>query len=85
VEDRDLQPVAGNEFLFDVVRDPRERANLKDREKDVFERLRSDWETWDATMLSERSRPANYANSSNFMADHYGVVNPAPPTSSPTK
>src|SRR3984893_10783988 len=25
--------IAGNEFLFDVVKDPRERANLKDRQK----------------------------------------------------
>jgi hypothetical protein len=35
--DRKYLRIAGNEFLFDVVRDPRERANLKDREKDVFE------------------------------------------------
>src|SRR5262245_66407796 len=31
--------IAGNGFLFDVVKDPRERANLKDRNKDVFDRL----------------------------------------------
>jgi arylsulfatase A-like enzyme len=31
--------IDGNEFLFDVVQDPRERANLKDRQKDVFDRL----------------------------------------------
>src|SRR5262245_27603872 len=30
--------IAGNEFLFDVVNDPRERANLKERQNDVFER-----------------------------------------------
>ncbi|WP_334529337.1 sulfatase family protein [Bradyrhizobium sp. AZCC 2230] len=42
--DRKYLRVAGNEFLFDLVRDPRERANLKDRERDVFERLKSDWE-----------------------------------------
>jgi arylsulfatase A-like enzyme len=29
--------IAGNEFLFDVVQDPRERANLRDRRKDVFD------------------------------------------------
>jgi arylsulfatase A-like enzyme len=72
--------IAGNEFLFDVVRDPRERANLKDREKDVFERLKRDWETWNGTMLEERTRPANYFHAGNFVADHYGVVNPVPPT-----
>jgi len=86
--DRKYLRIAGNEFLFDVVRDPRERANLKDREKDVFERLKSDWEAWNATMLPERSRPASYTHTGNFVADHYGVANPAPaspPTSAPTK
>jgi len=86
--DRKYLRIAGNEFLFDIVRDPRERANLKDREKDVFERLKSDWEAWDATMLPERSRPAPYNHPGNFLADHYGVTNPAPvtpSTSAPTK
>jgi arylsulfatase A-like enzyme len=71
--------IANNEFLFDVVKDPRERANLKDRYKDVFDRLKGDWETWNATMLPERPRPANFAQPGNFLADHYGVTNPAPP------
>jgi len=70
--------IAGNEFLFDVVQDPRERANLKDREKDVFNRLRSNWEAWNGTMLPERSRPATYVNPGAFQADRYGVINPAP-------
>jgi arylsulfatase A-like enzyme len=72
--------IAGNEFVVDVVQDPRERANLKDRRKDVFDRLKSDWETWNNTMLGERSRPATYTNTGNLMADHYGVVNPVPAT-----
>jgi arylsulfatase A-like enzyme len=74
--------IAGNEFLFDVVQDPRERANLKDRYKDVFGRLKGDWEAWNATMLEERPRPATYGQPGNLTADHYGVVNPpvaAPP------
>src|SRR6266436_2074561 len=45
--------IAGNEFLFDVVKDPRERANLKDRHKDVFDRVKNDWTTWNETMLPE--------------------------------
>ena|SRR5215813_3113714 len=40
--------IAGNEFLFGVVQDPRERANLKDRHRDVFDRLKNDWEAWNA-------------------------------------
>ena len=71
--------IAGNEFLFDVAQDPRERANLKDRHKDVFDRLKSDWEAWNATMLEERPRPAPYGNTGNLLPDHYGVVNPAAP------
>jgi arylsulfatase A-like enzyme len=70
--------LAGNEFLFDVVKDPRERANLKDRHKDVFERLKSDWVAWSNTMLPERPRPANYSQPGNVLPDHYGVTNPAP-------
>jgi arylsulfatase A-like enzyme len=80
--------IAGNEFLFDVVQDPRERANLKDREKDIFDRLKADWEAWNGTMLPERARPATYFHPGNFVADHYGVVNPppaGPSVSLPTK
>ena len=71
--------IAGNEFLFDVVKDPRERGNLKERYKDVFERLKVDWEAWSATMLPERARPAAYNNPGNFLADHYGAKNPLSP------
>jgi arylsulfatase A-like enzyme len=77
--------IAGNEFLFDVVQDPRERANLKDRRKEVFDRLKGDWEAWNSTMLEERPRPAAYSQPGNLLADHYGVVNPAPPPESPAQ
>jgi arylsulfatase A-like enzyme len=80
--------IAGNEFLFDVVQDPRERANLKDREKDVFDRLKADWEAWNGTVLQEWERLATYFHPGNFVADHYGVVNPgpaSPPAGPPTR
>ena len=70
--------IAGNEFLFDVVNDPREHAILKNRHREVFDRLKSDWETWDATMLPERPRPVGYSNPADAMADHYGAANPPP-------
>lgn len=76
--------IAGNEFLFDVVQDPRERANLKVRYKDVFERLKNDWEAWNATMLPERPRPAAYAQPGDQLADHYGVTNAPTPAPTPT-
>src|SRR5438445_12600648 len=63
--------IAGNEFLFDVVQDPRERANLKDRQRQVFDRLKSEWEAWNAGMLEERPRPAGYSQPGNLLADHY--------------
>ena len=71
--------IAGNEFLFDVVQDPRERANLRNRRKDVFERLKGEWEAWSNTMLPEHGRPVVYTNSGNVLADHYGVKNPPLP------
>ena len=80
VRDGDLKylRIAGNEHLFDVVQDPRERANLKDRRKDDFERLKVDWDTWNATMLPERPRPAAYTYTGSNLADRYGVANPPP-------
>ena len=68
--------IAGNEFLFDVVRDPRERANLKGRNADIFDRLKNDWDVWNDRMLPERPRPAPYSQPGNLLADHYGVTNP---------
>ena len=42
------------------------------------DRLKSEWEAWNAGMLEERPRPAGYSQPGNLLADHYGVVNPAP-------
>ena len=67
--------IAGNEFLFNVVQDPRERANLKERHSDIFQRLKNDWEAWNNTMLPERTPPATSRNAGNVLADHYGVAN----------
>jgi len=66
--------IDGNEFLFNVVEDPLERANLKMRQPEVFERMARAWETWSATMLPEspdvNSGPLGYADQ---LADHFGV------------
>jgi len=77
VRDGDLKylRIAGNEFLFDVVQDPRERANLKERRRDVFDRLKNDLVAWENTMPPERPRPAPYPQTGNVKADHYGVTN----------
>ena len=66
--------IAGNEFLFNVAADPLERANLKERQPDVFKRMVQAYEEWNATMLPDRddisSRPLGYADE---LADHVGV------------
>jgi len=42
--------VEGNEFLFDLARDQRERANLARREAGRLQTLRSLYESWERTM-----------------------------------
>ena len=42
--------IEGNEFLFDLSRDPRERANLRQREPDRFEALKAEYSAWAASM-----------------------------------
>jgi arylsulfatase A-like enzyme len=43
--------VGEQEQLFDIARDPRERANLKDREPARFAQLKAEWSAWNAQML----------------------------------
>jgi hypothetical protein len=44
--------ILDNTFLFNVD-DPLERANLKERHKDIYDRLVGEWNAGIATMLSE--------------------------------
>jgi arylsulfatase A-like enzyme len=46
------------EQLYNIARDPRERANLRDRERTRFEQLRADWDAWNAQMLPYPPPPA---------------------------
>ncbi|WP_166041329.1 sulfatase-like hydrolase/transferase [Sphingosinicella sp. YJ22] len=50
--------IGEQEQLYDLARDPRERANLKDREAAVFARLKADWAAWNAQMLPYPPMPA---------------------------
>ena len=43
--------ILDNTFLFDVVKDPMERANLKERHKGVYDRLVAEWNEWNSSML----------------------------------
>ena len=42
--------VDGHEYLFNISKDERERANLATREPERLERLRAQWLAWDAGM-----------------------------------
>ncbi|MBR0560394.1 sulfatase family protein [Neokomagataea anthophila] len=65
--------IGENEFLFDVVADPRERANLKARLPDVFARLRKSWAEWNAQMLPFPEKSYSWGADGAHFADHYGV------------
>ena len=43
--------VDGNDYLFDIPQDERERANLAGHEPARLASMRADWEAWEAGML----------------------------------
>ena len=84
--------ILDNTFLFNVVEDPMERANLQERRKDVYDRITAEWYAWNATMLPE----SDESNTENFtggqLADHIGTPktsgkadNPASPKTPPAQ
>jgi arylsulfatase A-like enzyme len=75
VRDGDLKflKILDNTFLFDVVADPLERANLKDRRKDDYRRLVREWFDWNATMLPEIEESFTHSFNGHDLADHYGA------------
>jgi arylsulfatase A-like enzyme len=75
IRDGDLKylKLQDNTFLFNVVDDPMERANLKERQKDAYERLAKQWLAWNATMLPEVPESNTGGNNANTWADHIGL------------
>jgi arylsulfatase A-like enzyme len=77
-----------NTFLFNVADDPMERANLKARRPDVYERLAKEWLAWNATMLPEIPESTTGGNNAATWPDHIGLRsttepdNPVPDESS---
>ncbi|HEY4362144.1 MAG TPA: sulfatase-like hydrolase/transferase [Bryobacteraceae bacterium] len=74
VRDGDMKwlKLGENTYLFNVVSDPLERANLKNRQADVYQRLVSDYEAWNATMLPEDPKLNSATFTGAQLADHYG-------------
>src|SRR6267142_7138433 len=68
--------IMDNTFLFNVVEDPLERANLKDRQKDVYRRLVREWDDWSASMLPEIKESNTHGFDGKELADHFGAKNP---------
>lgn len=70
--------LAGNEYLFDVANDPRERANLAALRPDELNSLREAWEQWNTQMLP--ITPDVFTSGPNArQADHYTIPPPPPP------
>ncbi len=65
--------INGNEFLFDVVQDPLERANLKARRPELFGRLQAQWTAWNATMLPIDPQSSSHGFRGRDLADRFGV------------
>jgi len=81
MRDGDLKylKIRENTFLFNVADDPMERANVKDRQKDVFERLSKEWLVWNATMLPEVQDSNTGGNNADRWADHLGLRSTSEP------
>ncbi|MES2077240.1 MAG: sulfatase-like hydrolase/transferase [Pseudomonadota bacterium] len=62
-----------NEYLFDVVADQRERANLARKHPEVLARLKAQWENWNRDMLPITAEVRTHAVSGAVQADRYGV------------
>jgi arylsulfatase A-like enzyme len=68
--------ILDNTFLFNVVQDPLERANLKDRQKDVYQRLAREWYEWNSSMLPEIKESFTASFDGKQLADHFGAKKP---------
>jgi arylsulfatase A-like enzyme len=84
--------ILDNTFLFNVVEDPMERANLKERHKDIYDRIVAGWYEWNATMLPEVDESSTGSNTGDNWADHIGTQkasgkadNPGSPETSSAK
>jgi arylsulfatase A-like enzyme len=62
-----------NTFLFNVVDDPMERANLRDRQRDIYDRMVAEWNAWDAGMLPEVRESFTEQFTAATLADHIGA------------
>jgi arylsulfatase A-like enzyme len=86
MRDGDLKflKILDNTFLFNVVTDPLEKANLKERQSDDYRRLVREWYQWNATMLPEIKQSFTHGFTGEDFADHYGAKEPSEEPDVPT-
>lgn len=60
-----------NEYLFDILKDPLERGNLKDRMPEKFAELKASFHTWNEGMLTDPNA-SSFGWTPELLADHYG-------------
>ena len=65
--------IGGNSFLFDVVADPLERGNLKEREPQMFAALVESWQQWNAGMLPYEPDSPSSGLTGATVAERYGL------------
>jgi arylsulfatase A-like enzyme len=75
MRDGDLKwlQIRDNDFLFNVVADPLERANLKARQAAAYQRMIAEYKAWDATMLPIDPKAYTESITGKNRADHYGI------------
>jgi arylsulfatase A-like enzyme len=62
--------IGPNTYLYDVVGDPMERANLKRRMPEIYKRLTDAWMAWNAGMLPQVPASFTYDNAADQWSDH---------------
>jgi arylsulfatase A-like enzyme len=77
--------ILDNTFLFNVADDPMERANLKDRRKDLYERLVAKWLDWNETMLPEVDDSNTGGLTGDTTADRPGAQRPSGKADNPKR
>jgi arylsulfatase A-like enzyme len=73
IRDGDMKwlKIGNNEFLFNVVTDPLERVNLKNRLPDVYKKLIAEYQDWNAGMLPDDTAVTSGNPTGVIWADHY--------------
>jgi arylsulfatase A-like enzyme len=76
--------ILDNTFLFNVVDDPMERANLKARQPEIYNRIVAEWMQWNGSMLPEIDASYTFNFTGDEMADRPGAVPTSGKADNPT-